>query len=591
MGHPRWQLDPNSYELKPYDATAGQMGLTDPMALALNGLRGPGGLILQPGQQFPQGIMLGGEGGNMLPIIPMLPGMFPLMLNPAGQLQGMEGGMQADQLQAALAAMQQASGGLVAGSTPMMLTLPSGQEGDANAMSASQALQFAQLQGLTGNGQLPTLLQLTVQPDGGLVQANGQQLQLPGLGMPLQLPGGLQILSGLPSGLQGLQGIQGLQLPEGVQFTTDANGNMQMMRVHDGSTGMPGADQAAVDAAVAAAAAAGGQADLPLMAGLTAMGANILDPSALAAAAAAAGEADPAVLAAAAHQAAADAAAHEQAGAAAAEAAAAQQAVVDASGVATSNAALQQALNMAAAAGGTVITAEMAEQYAQQMAAAAAAPAAVQAEVHALADCAAAGAAAAQDAAAQAAQPELPLPQLTADAGAATLPAIAPLNTSSAAIADALKAVAGGARAYNSAEEDAAAAALMSLATDKRKEAAQLLAQAQAATESGVIPEAAVNEMVAKAHRLQEEAEAEERAAAQAAEAEGRAHLEQQQAAQLEAQQQGLQQQLEALQQQQQLQQLQAAMAAQQQQQQEVKVEGADMGLQQAEQLEPKMEG
>ncbi|WIA09930.1 hypothetical protein OEZ85_010143 [Tetradesmus obliquus] len=347
MGHPRWQLDPNSYELKPYDATAGQMGLTDPMALALNGLRGPGGLILQPGQQFPQGIMLGGEGGNMLPIIPMLPGMFPLMLNPAGQLQGMEGGMQADQLQAALAAMQQASGGLVAGSTPMMLTLPSGQEGDANAMSASQALQFAQLQGLTGNGQLPTLLQLTVQPDGGLVQANGQQLQLPGLGMPLQLP----------------------------------------------------------------------------------------------------------------------------------------------------------------------------------------------------------------------------------------------------AIADALKAVAGGARAYNSAEEDAAAAALMSLATDKRKEAAQLLAQAQAATESGVIPEAAVNEMVAKAHRLQEEAEAEERAAAQAAEAEGRAHLEQQQAAQLEAQQQGLQQQLEALQQQQQLQQLQAAMAAQQQQQQEVKVEGADMGLQQAEQPEPKMEG
>lgn len=66
MGHPRWQLDPNSYELKPYDATAGQMGLTDPMALALNGLRGPGGLILQPGQQFPQGIMLGGEGEQSL---------------------------------------------------------------------------------------------------------------------------------------------------------------------------------------------------------------------------------------------------------------------------------------------------------------------------------------------------------------------------------------------------------------------------------------------------------------------------------------------------------------------------------------------
>jgi hypothetical protein len=530
----------------------------------------------------------GAPGGNMLPIIPMLPGMFPLMLNPTGLQQGAEAGMQADQLQAALAAMQQASGGLVAGSTPMMLTLPTGQEADANAaMSASQALQLAQLQGLAGNGQLPTLLQLTVQPDGGLVQANGQRVQLPGLGMPLQLPGGLQILSGLP---------------EGLQLTTDASGNMQMMQVltHDGSAGMPGADQATVDAAVAAAAAAGGQAGLPLMAGLTAMGANILDPGALAAAAAAAGEADPAVLAAAAaDQAAADAAAHEQAGsaaaavAAAAEAAAAQQAVVDAGGVAASDAALQQALNMAAAAGGTVLTADMAQQYVQQMSAAAAAPAVVQAEAHTLADSAAAGAAAAQDAAAQAAaQPELPLPQLTADAGAATLPAIAPLNTSSAAIADALKAVAGGQRAFNSAEEDAAAAALMSLATDKRKEAAQLLAQAQAATESGVIPEAAVNDMVAKAHRLQEEAEAEERAAAAAAEAEVRAHLEQQQAAQLEAQQvaqqQDLQQQLEALQQQQ-LQQLQAAMAAQQQQ--EVKAEAADMALQQAEQQEPKMEG
>jgi hypothetical protein len=530
-------------------------------------------------------------GGNMLPIIPMLPGMFPLMLNPTGLQQGAEG-MQADQLQAALAAMQQASGGLVAGSTPMMLTLPTGQEGDPNAMSASQALQFAQLQGLAGNGQLPTLLQLTVQPDGGFMQANGQRLQLPGLGMPLQLPGGLQILSGLP---------------EGLQLTTDASGNMQMMQVlgHDGTAGLTGADQAAVDAAVAAAAAAGGQAGLPLMAGLTAMGANILDPSALAAAAAAAGETDPAALAAAAaDQAVVDAAVHEQAGAAAAvaaaaEAAAAQQAVVDASGVATSSAALQQALNMAAAAGGTVITADMAEQYAQQMAAAAAAPAAVQAQ--ALADSAAAAAAAGQDAAAQAgAQPELPLPQLTTDARGATLPAIAPLNTSSAAIADALKAVAGGQRTYNSAEEDAAAAALMSLATDKRKEAAQLLAQAQAATESGVIPEAAVNDMISKAHRLQEEAEAEERAAAAAAEAEVRAQLEQQQAAQLEAQhaaqleaqhaaqQQGLQQQIEALQQQQ-LQQLQAAMAAQQQQ--EVNMEGADMGLQQAEQQEPKMEG
>jgi hypothetical protein len=533
-------------------------------------------------------------GGSMLPIIPMLPGMFPFMLNPTGLQQG-EGGMQADQLQAALAAMQQASGGLVAGSTPMMLTLPTGQEGDANAMSASQALQFAQLQGLTGNNQLPTLLQLTVQPDGGFMQANGQRVQLPGLGMPLQLPGGLQILSGLP---------------EGLQLTTDANGNMQMMQVlgHDGSAGIPGADQAAVDAAVAAAAAAGGQAGLPLMAGLTAMGANILDPSALAAAAAAAGETDPAVLAAAADQAVVDAAVHEHAGAAAAvaaaaEAAAAQQAVVDASGVATSSAALQQALNMAAAAGGTVITADMAEQYAQQMAAAAAAPVAVQAEAQALADSAAAAAAAGQDAAAQAAAqvPELPLPQLTADAGGATLPAIAPLNTSSAAIADALKAVAGGQRAYNSAEEDAAAAALMSLATDKRKEAAQLLAQAQAATESGVIPEAAVNDMISKAHRLQEEAEAEERAAAAAAEAEVRAQLEQQHAAQLEAQhaaqleaqqaaqQQGLQQQIEALQQQQ-LQQLQAAMAAQQQHE-EVKMEGVDMGLQQAEQQQPQMEG
>lgn len=61
MGHPRWQLDPNSYELKPYDAT-GQLGMADPMAL----LRGQGGLLL-PQQQFPQGIVLGagpGEGAR-----------------------------------------------------------------------------------------------------------------------------------------------------------------------------------------------------------------------------------------------------------------------------------------------------------------------------------------------------------------------------------------------------------------------------------------------------------------------------------------------------------------------------------------------
>lgn len=74
MGHPRWQLDPNSYELKPYDAT-GQVGLSDPMALALNGLRGQGGgLILQPQQQFPQGIVLGGPGEGAIPFVTLCAG-------------------------------------------------------------------------------------------------------------------------------------------------------------------------------------------------------------------------------------------------------------------------------------------------------------------------------------------------------------------------------------------------------------------------------------------------------------------------------------------------------------------------------------
>eukprot|EP00775_Hariotina_reticulata_P012739 gene12739-12868_t len=266
MPHPRWQLDSNM-ELKAYDATGG-LNLADPMTLAaLQGLQGRGGLIQLP-QQYPQGFMLqAGADPNMMPVIPILP--LPLtMFNPAA-LQGAEGLNGAD-LQAALAAAgaMQTSGGLIGaggGSAPMMLAPMNldGTQAAGGLAGASQALQFAQLQGLAGNGQLPALLQLTVQPDGsgGLMQANGQRLQLPAgmlQGMPLQLPGGLQILSA--EGLQLAADGSGMDAAAAASLADVQNAAQHIVQNPDGTVSivMAPAPQEGMDmtAPVATSAAA-----------------------------------------------------------------------------------------------------------------------------------------------------------------------------------------------------------------------------------------------------------------------------------------------------------------------------------------------
>lgn len=207
-----------------------------------------------------------------MPLIPVL--QMPLMFQ---NLQGGEAGQGLD-LQATLAAMQASAA--AGGSGSMVVAGGDGTAGvgaagtDAQA-AVSQALQFAQL---ANSGQLPALLSLSMQPDGsgGLVNANGQRMQLPGgLNMPLQLQGGLQILSA--EGLQQLSSDGGAGMPGLVQVLPQADGS-----------GLPvsAEHQAAVEAAVAAAAASGqGMAGLQgLLPGLG----GILDPSTIAAAAAAA---------------------------------------------------------------------------------------------------------------------------------------------------------------------------------------------------------------------------------------------------------------------------------------------------------------
>ncbi|KAF8069623.1 ribBA [Scenedesmus sp. PABB004] len=492
VSHPRaWPADYGGFDL-----SGGQLGITDPnMLAALSGMRGAGGLLLpqQMGQQGYQGLMVGPD-GNMMPLIPVLP--LPLMFNP-GLGQGIEG-MTAADLQAALAAMQGGGAAAMAGgSAPMMLApLPSGDGATptaaaAAAANASQALQFAQLQSLSASGQLPTLLQLSVQPDGsgGLVQANGARLQLPaGLGMPLQLQGGLQIL-----GAEGLGGAamqldaatmqaMGIVLPDGAGDGAAADG------------GAPGGG-----------GAAGG---LPLMPGLSAMGANLLDSSALAAAAAAA----------AAEQAGAEAGGMAVDGdpggdggaADGAALAAAQAAGVDA-------AALQSALDAAAGVG-----------LAAAAAAGGGAPDAGAAAAELGGEAGAAGAGAAPGEPAPGLAPAGGAAGAGADAGggggggASSLPAIAPLNMSPA-IAEALKAQLGG--FGGGAEEGAAAAALMSMvATDKKQKAEEAAAQAQAAAaaaQAGIISAAAAQQALETAQRLAQEVAADEAGGAAGAAGDG----------------------------------------------------------------------